>query len=80
MKQTRWVGILSAGALLATGIAAWAAGSESDRVLRAAVPSLLAGSDLTGVSAPPARSSGADEGSDASKASGPPRKSVSLLA
>lgn len=79
MKPKRWVGILSAGAVLATGIAAWAAGSESS-VVRSAAPSLVAGRDLTDVSAPPGLTNSAGDEGDASKASGPPRKSLRSLA
>lgn len=76
MKQIGWVSALSAVAIAATGIAAWAAGSGSEWAVHGTPHSLMAGQDLTGVSAPPARTNGtADEG-EASKASGPPYKSL----
>ncbi|AGW90489.1 hypothetical protein N234_10635 [Ralstonia pickettii DTP0602] len=76
MKQIGWVGTLSAVALVATGVAAWAAGSGSEWAVHGTPHSLVAGQDLTGVSAPPGRTNGtADEG-EASKASGPPYKSL----
>ncbi len=85
MNQKSWVGILSAVAMLATGIAAWAAENDSVGIRDTLAPSLatsslLAGRDLTGVSAPPSLSNGAGEEGDASKSSGPPGKSVRSLA
>lgn len=78
MKQMNWVGVLSAAAVLAAGIAAWAGGGEGVRAMEPA--SLVAGRDLTGVSAPPGRANGAGDEGDASQASGPPRKSIRPLA
>lgn len=80
MKQVNWIGILSTAAVLAAGIAAWAAGNESARVVESTAPSLVAGRDLSGVSAPPGLTNGAGDEGDASKASGPPRKSVRSMA
>ncbi len=76
MKQVSWVGILSVAAVLAAGIAAWAAESESARAVQSVTPSLVAGRDLSGVSAPPGRTLGTGDEGDASQASGPPRKSI----
>lgn len=86
MKQIGWVSALSAlsalsaVAIAATGIAAWAAASGSESAVHGTPHSLMAGQDLTGLSAPPSRTNGtADEG-EASKASGPPYKSLPQLA
>lgn len=43
MKQNRWIGALSALAIVATGVAAWAADSGSAFVVQSSSPSLKAG-------------------------------------
>lgn len=90
MKKTISIRALCLAMGLAAG-GAWAVTGESvhagDRygydfrtTMQADTPLIVAGRDLTGVSAAPGRGTGvADEG-EASKYSGPPSKSIRLLA
>ncbi|MBP0639854.1 MULTISPECIES: hypothetical protein [unclassified Cupriavidus] len=77
MKAIHWISALGATAILSTGVTAWA--SASDLAWATGRP-MIAGQDLSGVSATPSRAGETGAGDEASKASGPPNKSLPRLA